>query len=130
MSEANLDLTRRAFEALAEGGVEGLLPLVDERFEMVTPAQFAAEPDAYRGHEGLRRWFDSFYEVMDEIRFEPGEARPLGEQVAIRVRLVARGRTTGLELGQEVVLLSTISGGLLTRLEFFGSFEEAEAEAS
>jgi hypothetical protein len=109
--------------------VEALLPLVDERFEMATPAQFAAEPDTYRGHDGLRRWFDSFYEVMDEIRFEPGEARPLGEQVAIQVRLVARGRTTGLELGQDIVLLSTIAGGLLTRIEFFGSFEEAEAEA-
>ena len=41
---------------------------------MTTPANLAAEPDTYRGHEGIRRYFDSFYDVMDEVRFRLNES--------------------------------------------------------
>jgi len=127
VSAANLDLMRRLFDTLAKKGVEATLPVVSEQFEMRTPSEFAAEPDTYRGHDGIRRWWNSFYEAMDEVRLEPGEMRSLGDQVAIRSRLMARGRTTGLEFTQEVVLLATVEEEKLTRLELYGSFEEAGA---
>src|SRR4029079_7945252 len=62
MSEADVELVRRGFEALEVGDAEALIPLVHPEFEMTTPAGLAAEPDTYRGQEGVRRYFDSFYE--------------------------------------------------------------------
>ena len=129
MAEDDVELTRLAFQALAEGGVEAMLPYVDEGFEMYTPPNLAAEPDTYRGHDGVRRWFDTFYEAMDEVRIEPQEIMPAGDRVAMRFRMVARGRTTGLEMVQEAAAISTVAGGKVTRLEFFPTLDEAREAA-
>ena len=48
-------------------GVDGMLEYVHPEFEMETLPGIAAEPQRLRGHDGVRRWFDSFYEVMDEV---------------------------------------------------------------
>lgn len=61
MAQDNIELIKRGFEALKENGVEGLLLFIAEDFEVTTPAALASEPDTYRGHEGIRRYFDSFY---------------------------------------------------------------------
>jgi ketosteroid isomerase-like protein len=127
VSEADVEVMRRAFEALAEDGVEALLPYIDEDFLMTTPSHLAAEPDTYRGHDGVRRWFDSFYEAMDRVRIEPEALEDVGDKVAMRYRIVARGRTTGLEMVQEAVLLATVSEGKATRIEFFSTMDEARA---
>ena len=95
MSQDIEALVREAFQALDEGGVEAMLPYVREDFEMVTPPELASEPDTYLGRDGVRRWFDSFYEAMEEIRIEPEELRSYGpELVGIAFRMVARGRTS------------------------------------
>ena len=83
MSSQNVELVRRGFEALSEGGVEALLPFIHPEFEVTTPANLASEPDTYRGHEGIRRYFDSFYDAMDEVRFEPGEFQEAGGRVIV-----------------------------------------------
>lgn len=122
-----MELMRRAFDALAEGGVEAMLPYIAEDFEMTTPPQLAAEPDTYRGHDGVRRWFDTFYEAMDSVRIEPQEVEAAGDLVITRFRMVARGRSSGLEMVQEAAALCTVAGGLATSLEFFSTMEEARA---
>lgn len=127
MSEADVELVRRAFEALAEGGVEAMLPYIAEDFEMTTPSHLAAEPDTYRGHDGVRRWFATFYEAMDSVRIEPQEVEAVGDKVVMRFRMIARGRTTGLEAVQEAACLGTVEDGKSTRLEFFQTMDEARA---
>ena len=107
-----------------------MLPYVDEDFEMSTPPDLAAEPDTYRGHDGVRRWFETFYEAMDEVRIEPREIVPAGERVGMSFRMTARGRTTGLEMVQEAAALSTVVDGKVTRLEFFPTLDDALAAAS
>jgi ketosteroid isomerase-like protein len=129
-AEENVALVKHSFEALAEGGVEAILPLIDEQFEVTTPAHLASEPDTYRGHEGVRRWFDTFYEAMDDVRLVPGEVRPVGEQVAVDTQIVARGRTTGLELTQDAAMLWTLRDGKAVRVDVFATVEEAIAAAS
>ena len=125
MTPQNVEIVQRAFDALAGGGVEAMLPFVHERFEMVTPPELAAEPDTYSGHDGVRRWFDTFYEAMDEVRIEPQEIEPLGDQVALAFRMVARGRSTGLEVVQSAAALCTVADELISGLEFFATWQEA-----
>jgi ketosteroid isomerase-like protein len=125
MSGRNVEIIRGGFEALSEGGVDALLPLIHPEFEMTTPANLAAEPDTYRGAEGVRRYFDSFYDAMDEVRFEPGEFREAGERVIAPSTLVARGRATGIEVKQQVVLVWTLRDELVIRIEVFATLDEA-----
>jgi len=124
----NVALVQRAFESLAEGGVESMLPFVHGRFEMTTPTELASEPDTYRGHDGVRRWFDSFYDAMDEVRLEPIKLRSAGDEVAVWLRIVARGRTTSLELVQEAAALCSLEDRKIQRIRFFVDWDEAMAE--
>jgi ketosteroid isomerase-like protein len=125
MSSQNVELVRGGFEALSKGGVEALLPFIHTEFEVTTPADLASEPDTYRGHEGLRRYFDSFYEAMDEIRFEPREFRDAGGRVVVPVTLTARGRTTGIEASQELVMVWSLREDQAIRVETYGTLDEA-----
>jgi len=125
VSEDRVEVVRATWEALAEGGVEAMLAHIAEDFEMTTPPQLSAEPDTYRGHDGIRRWFDSFYEAVDEIRIEPGPLVPVGDGVATELKLSTRGRTTGIEASQSVASFGRVAGGKVKSLEFFSSWDEA-----
>jgi ketosteroid isomerase-like protein len=129
MSDANVELVRQGFEAMREGDVDALLPFIHPDFEATTPAALAAEPDTYRGTEGIRRYFDSFYEAMDRLSFEPEDFIPVGERVVVPLTLRARGRTTGIETAQDIVLIWDLKDGKAIRIEVYATLDEAMAAA-
>jgi ketosteroid isomerase-like protein len=129
MSREDVDNVRRGFEALGRDGVEALLDFIDPEFETTTSPELSPEPSTYRGHEGLRRYFDSFYEVMEEIRFEPEKFIDAGERVVVPVRLVARGRGTGIEAEQRLAMVWTLREGKAVRLDTYATTAEALAAA-
>lgn len=129
MARENLEIVQRGFEAFNAGGVEGIIPFVHPEFEATTPPNLASEPDTYRGYDGIRRWFDSFYEVMDEIRWDAHSFQEAGEMVIVVFTLRARGKTTGLDFGQDAVMLWELRDGKAIRLELFATLGEAQAAA-
>jgi ketosteroid isomerase-like protein len=130
VAESNVEIVKRGFEPLSRGDVEALMPFIHPDFEMTTTADIASEPDTYRGHDGIRRYFDSFYEAMDEVRVEPLEFTPVGDLVVVPFLLHARGRTTGIEATQPGVGVWELRGDKATRLSFFAELEDAMAFAS
>ena len=130
MSSENVDSVRRGFELLRDQGLEAMLEFVDPEFEVTTPPELTVEPATYRGHDGLRRYFESFYEVMEEIRYEPEDFIAAGDQVVVPVRLVARGRGTGIEADQHVVMVCTLRDGRILRIDLYPTREEAFAATS
>ncbi len=129
MAARNVELVRQGFEALREGDVEALIPLIHPEFEATTPPALAAEPDTYRGPEGIRRYFESFYEVMDRVTFEAEDFIPVGERVVVPLTLRARGRTTGIETAQKVVQIWDIKDERAYRVEVYATLEDAMAAA-
>ena len=127
MVQSNLVIIERGIEAFNEDGVDGILPYIHPDFEVTTPPELASEPDTYRGHEGIRRWFDSFDEVMDEIRWEARGFREVGDRVLVEFTLHARGKTTGLEFGQDAVMVWELSDGKGIRVSLYPTVEEALA---
>ena len=112
---------------LANDGFEAWLSLFDPEFEMKTPAALATEPGTYRGPDGVRRWFDEFYEAMDEVRLEPHEFHAVGECVVVPFEIVARGRATGLEMRQYAVQVWRLRDGKALRLELYPDLDSAIA---
>ena len=127
MSRENVDRVRQAFDTLARHGVEGLLEFIHPEFEASTPPELSLEPMTYHGHEGVRRYFATFYEIMEEIRYEPAEFIDAGDRVVVPTRLVARGRGSGIETAQNVALVFTMQGGLATRVDVHPTKAEAVA---
>jgi uncharacterized protein len=124
-SKDNVEVMRTGLAAFGEGGVQALLPYIHPEFEMTTPPNLAAEPDTYRGHDGMRRYFDSFYDAMDEVSFDARELIPAGDAVVIPMTLRARGRTTAIETEQEVVTTWWLRDGKAIRVDIFATLNEA-----
>jgi ketosteroid isomerase-like protein len=129
VSRENLEIVQRGFEAFNAQGVEGILPFIDSEFEATTPPDLASEPDTYRGHDGLRRWFDSFYEVMDEIRWDGHDFHEAGDRVVVEFTLRARGKTTGLDFGQDAVMVWELRDGKAVRVDLYPTLDEAMSAA-
>jgi ketosteroid isomerase-like protein len=129
MPSENVEIVERGFAAFNERGIDGIIPLIQPDFEATTPPALASEPDTYRGPEGIRRWFDSFLEVMDEIRWEPRRFQDAGDKVVVEFTLRARGKTTGLDFGQEAVMVWELRDGKASRLDLFQTLDEALAAA-
>jgi ketosteroid isomerase-like protein len=125
VSRENLEIVQRGIEAFNDQGVEGIIPFIDPEFEATTPPDLASEPDTYRGHDGIRRWFDSFFEVMDEIRWDAREFHEAGEKVVVEFTLMARGKTTGLSFGQDAVMVWTLRNGKAVRVDLYPTLDEA-----
>ena len=129
MSSENVEIVQRGFDAFNEGGVEGIVPFIHPEFEATTPPSLASEPDTYRGPDGIRRWFDSFVEVMDQIRWDGHSFQAVGDKVVVEFTLRARGKTTGLDFGQDAVMVWSLRDGKAVRVELFETLNEALAAA-
>ena len=127
MAESNAELMRRGLEGISSEGWEAMLPLAAEDFELTTPPGLAAEPDTYRGEEGIRRYWESFYEVMDEIRIEPKEFHEIEDWVVVPFTLRATGRATGIETELQAVMAWLWQDGKAVRALVFPELEDALA---
>ena len=57
MSQENVELTRRAFQAFEDRDLDALLALLDDNVEAFPI--LAGMEGGYRGHDGIRRWWAS-----------------------------------------------------------------------
>ena len=125
MARSDTEVAKEATERFGRGSVDDLLPLIHPEFEATTPPGLAAEPDTYRGHAGIRRYFDSFYEAMDRVWLEADDYREIGGKVMVPGRLCSRGRSTGLESSIEAFMVWTIRDEQIIRAEIYATEEEA-----
>jgi ketosteroid isomerase-like protein len=125
VSQENVEVVRSAYVALAEQGVEALLAFTDPQFELTNPPSLASEPDTYRGHEDVRRYFGSFGDAMEGVYLEGQEFTSVGDKVLVDTKLHARGRTTGIETEQRVFLVWTLRAGMVIGVETFAEQGQA-----
>jgi ketosteroid isomerase-like protein len=83
-----------AFERLNADDLDGFLKLVDPEIEFHDVAEIPGST-VYRGYDGIRRWWSTVKEPMEELRFEFGHATEADSKVAVVTRAVGRGRGSG-----------------------------------
>jgi len=125
MSERNVEAVRQLFELYASGGLEAVLPVMDENIEIVIPPDVSAEPDTYHGHEGARRYFAGFEGMLEDVRYEFFELIPEGEHVLAHARLAGRGVSSGLEVELNTFVVHTVVDGKITRVVPYADLESA-----
>ena len=100
MSDSNVDVVRRLFEHYAERRRGGRRSRCGTRdIVIVIPPELSAEPDTYRGHEGVRRYFAGFEGMLEDVRYEVFELIPEGDDSCSRTSASrGRGVSSGLEV--------------------------------
>jgi ketosteroid isomerase-like protein len=126
MAESNADIVRSWFDEFERtGSIESLIDHIHPDFEGVVPATLSIEPDTYRGPEGARRYIDTFYEIMDEVRFVADEFIEQGDVVIVPAHVVATGKETGIEVEQSAVQVWELRDGKALNVTAYATREEA-----
>ena len=117
MSQENMRVFEKARDALSSGDIEAFLQHVDE--DVVWIAARSAVEGAYRGHDGLRKFFadnDENFEV-----FEPDfrDVRDLGDRILWIGTVHIRARGSTVETDIPVAGIFTFRRGKLVRWEDF-----------
>jgi hypothetical protein len=87
MSEANVELTRRAYEAFNGRDWEAFGTMMHP--EVVVESRLVAMEGGYRGETGLRSWRDAIMGFIPDYTVEVEEMRDCGD--IVYVRSVGRG---------------------------------------
>jgi ketosteroid isomerase-like protein len=118
-------------DALNDDGVEAALEWFADDFSGVVPPELSAEPDEYNGHDGVRRYFDSFREIVDELRFDADELLDVAPGVvAARGRITGRGRESGIPIDMAVPIVMRIRAGKVAEMRAYADWEAALAAAT
>ena len=127
MSDANVERTRRVFDAFNAGDIDAELAYAHPNTEFQTT--FLGLGGVYRGHDGLRRWHRDLKESWgDEIRAEVEAFFDLGEQALVFFVLRGRGRQSGVEVAMSVATVYTWRDGLLVYTKAYVHREDALRE--
>jgi ketosteroid isomerase-like protein len=144
MSQENVEIVRRSFEAL-ERSVEAhwknpgsvvdamnggdLPPELREMFDCLDPdvewnTAFAGM--SFRGHLGCARGWDWLLEIADDYRVTLVEVTDLGgDRVLAEVHRALKGKGSEIEVSAPMFSVVTLRGGLVARMDEYSSRAEA-----
>ena len=100
MSQENVDLTYRAFDAFNRRDLDASLALTDDDVEAVPRA--ARMEGSYHGHEGVRRWWDDLLSAIPDFNVEVGEVRAYGDLTVAPLHLRGHGAGSDVPLDATV----------------------------
>jgi ketosteroid isomerase-like protein len=126
MSQENVEIVRRAFEAFAAGDAETLITLnhPDARWALGIAPMLGMQE--IRGEDAVRRFLtEQVTEGWDEFSVQPLDFQDHGELVIVPVRMNLRTRSGGLRLDDNAVYVVTVHDGKIAELREY----DTEAEA-
>jgi ketosteroid isomerase-like protein len=102
MSQENIGLAYRAFDAFNRRDLDAFLEFVDPAVEF--RSLVVGMEGSYHGHEGVRRYWRDVLAASPDFTVEIVEVRDLGDRAV--TKLVARGHGAGSDVPYEQTLWS------------------------
>jgi ketosteroid isomerase-like protein len=122
------EIVENGFAAWNSGDRESFLATVHPEIVWKTAGLFPGLRSEYRGHDGMRTFWDEFQEPWEKLHIETKRIVEPDESSALAlVGFDARGRD-GIEVELEFVNHMVIRDGLLYRYRGFARWDEALAE--
>jgi ketosteroid isomerase-like protein len=91
MSEENVELVYRAHDAFNRRDIDTFVALTDPGVELVPLNVEMPGITSYRGHGGVRNWWQDLLEVSPVLSTEIDEVRDLGDVTVVRMRFRGHG---------------------------------------
>ncbi len=129
MSQKNVEIVQRVFEAAAQHDAEAIFDLYGSDVEFDTsrsplPSLIGGR-HVYRGHEGLLAFFRERSDALTDIRDDNEELIDAGERVISVSTVRGTGRTSGIEVVTGMAAVWTIIGGKVDGVAWFATRAEA-----
>jgi ketosteroid isomerase-like protein len=125
VSDQNVQIARQTFEAIRARDIDGLVELYDPDIEFEPLTGIEVEIGGYRGHAGVRRYFEEITHVWEEMLPHADDVRGVGDQVVILGGCAVRGRGSGAMSDNPMAWVLTLRDGKVLRHRAYRSREEA-----
>jgi ketosteroid isomerase-like protein len=123
VSQENVDAVRSTFEAFQRRDLNAFLGCFDPEVEY---RSLVLEVEGvYRGHEGIRRWWEGVLTVFPDWSPRIEDSRELGGRVLSRVRAEGPGTGSGISRDRDIWHLAEVRDGRLRWSAFFRTEDEA-----
>jgi ketosteroid isomerase-like protein len=125
MSQEKLELSslaEAAFGALNSGDLEGFTALATEDVEF-TSMIAEVEGTTFRGHDGIKAWWETVVEAFGEVRWEILDVRGPGDRGIAHVRM--DGTLGGIPLNLKMWLAARLRDGKVTWWSWYRTEREA-----
>jgi len=136
MSRENVDLVRRAYEALAQHDPLGdwswfFAEFAHEDLELRPAGTYLDAAPSYRGREEWAGFWRDFSSVWDEWHYDRDafEFFDAGDRVVVFARAVGTGKGSGVEVTLEEAHVWTVNGGKVELAVSYTDREEALRDA-
>jgi ketosteroid isomerase-like protein len=123
MSQENVELLQRAIDAFNRRDIDAFLAVMDPAVEF-TPLVVAME-GGYRGHDGIRRWWQDLFGVFPNWSVEVTEVRDRGNLTLATVQARGRGGESGTPVNQAMWQVAEWVNGKGVRVVHHASKAEA-----
>jgi ketosteroid isomerase-like protein len=125
MSQANVETVRRAFQAFNDRDVDAMLREWADDVEMHLHGGFADLMGAeFRGHDGVRRWFDEWVESLG-IRAEIESIAESRDRVVVIARAIGAGDASGAPVELRGGQVYSFRDGLISAVDNYYDPDEA-----
>ena len=129
MSQENVEIVGRVYEAVARGDTAAVIAAYDPEVEWEfsgSPFRNTLKQVLYRGHDGIRSFIRERYdEAWENIEDHLDELIDAGDQVISVVTSQGRGLASGAEVRRTHAGVWTIQDGKISRVVWVGSRDEA-----
>jgi ketosteroid isomerase-like protein len=125
MSQENVERAYRGYDAFNRRDLDSFLGLMDPEVEFTTRFSKMEGAPQYRGHDGIREWWNDLVGIFPDLSFEVLEVRDLGDL------LIAALHTRGHGVDSDTPFEETVWGagewrdGKVVWWQTFGSEGEA-----
>ena len=99
-AQSNVELVHRAFAAYNQRDLDAVLALTDDDIEAVP--RVGLVEGSYRGHDGLRRWWEDLFGVYPDFAMEVVEVRELGDLTLATLRVRGHGAGSDIPLDDSI----------------------------
>jgi ketosteroid isomerase-like protein len=124
MSEENVEIVRRAYEAFYAGDADGALAYFDPEVE-VDASPLRVDEGIGRGRDAVRRVVGRWVAAWDDWREEVEEMRDLSGQVLVVSKQHGRAKGSGIEVETRYAVLYELQGDRITRMALYSGPEDA-----
>ena len=120
------ELARRAYAAFAEHDIDTIVEISHPDVEF-TSLVMESEGMVYRGHDGLREYFDRLLDVLPDWRPVLEQVEEHGDRGLVKARIYATPSGGSVSVEQVMWQVVRFRDGLAVRWDFFRTEEEARA---
>jgi ketosteroid isomerase-like protein len=128
MARSDTDVVCGSHEAFRRRDLDAFVDHMDPEVEFTS--LILEVEGTYRGHDGIRSWWNEVLAVFPDWQPQVEDARAVGDRVLLRIRAEGEGTGSGIGLDRMIWQVAEVRDGRLTGWKFFRSEHDAAAAAA